>query len=877
MKYLHKIPCIKVLKEHSLARTMALVIVLAVMLIFVASSSVFLAVTSRTHQTQFEQNRIQHVSFLTDNLQLPLGNCDSMAIRQLGRMMMEINSVCFVAIKDASGNLIFSDEKSGESKDFVQRTDITYREKSVGSFELGLSDGQFKKQQQQWILSGLANSLIIIIGIIFSVVFSVNRFFKKPLSNFSNQMKTMAQGNYTGNNGAKVYLELKDVFACFHQMVTKIKERQKELMESNKKLEREIEKHRETEQLLGESEEKYRSFNNNVPIGFFRIGVDGSIVEYNSFLLKFLNIPDNADIKQYNGEDFYLNPSDRQRMIRKILQDNSIHGFECQAKKKGDQIAWVSISAQAIKDTNGNVEYIDGAFEDITEKKAREEQLIQFVKIIEQADEEVVITSPKGIIQYVNPSFEQNTGYLSDEVIGKTPSILKSGLHDRAYYKAVWGTILNSTPWKGVMKNKAKDGSIILHDTAITPIIDSENKISAFVSIRRDITKQKEIEKQLFQSQKMQAIGTLAGGIAHDFNNILSGIFGYSQLAQMNIKTPQKVLDSLSNIVKASQRASELVQQILTFTRQEEYEKKPYCIYLEVNEVLKLIRSSIPVNIKIQNRLISRSLVSADPTKIHQVVMNLCTNAYHAMEDSGGTLTVSLDDVDISESRFLKTRKMPKGRYLLLKIIDTGCGMDAKTLEKVFEPYFTTKKMGQGTGLGLPIVQAVVEEHDGFLDVESSIGTGTQFSLYFPIVERQARKKKAVLQQKPKQNGNETIMLVDDEKDIRDSCKDFLERYGYRVSVFSDGKEAITAFQSDPFHFDLVITDMAMQERTGSDLVQAIRSLNKTMPIIICSGFSSLLDEKTAHQIGADKYLMKPLQLPDLLTEARALLDKENL
>jgi CheY-like chemotaxis protein/anti-sigma regulatory factor (Ser/Thr protein kinase) len=383
------------------------------------------------------------------------------------------------------------------------------------------------------------------------------------------------------------------------------------------------------------------------------------------------------------------------------------------------------------------------------------------------------------------------------------------------------------------------------------------------------------MEKQLYHSQKMQTIGMLAGGIAHDFNNILSGIFGYSQIAQINIKNHEKTLGCLSNIVKASQRASDLVQQILTFSRKTEYKKLPLCIYPEINEALKLIRSSIPVNIKIQNQVISRSLISADPTKIHQVVMNLCTNAYHAMEKSGGTLTVSLNDIDMTVPNYVKNKMMPPGNYLALKISDTGCGMDAETLEKVFEPYFTTKKTGQGTGLGLPIVQAIVDEHEGFLDVSSIIGEGTEFSLYFPIVESRNRKKETDLQQVPALNGSETIMLVDDEKAIRDSYKDFLERHGYEVVVFGDGMDAIEIFKADPNRFDIVITDMTMPEKTGSDLIAVIRSLNKNIPVIICSGFSNLMDETIAGKIGADKYLMKPLHTRDLLTEIRLLLGKE--
>ncbi|MDM8537092.1 PAS domain S-box protein [Desulfobacterales bacterium HSG17] len=874
MRYVHKTKYIKVLRENSLARKMIVVIVLAVLLISIVSLSLFLTVKFKNNQREIDQERVQHITFLADTLQLPLWNYDSMAIKKIGQMMMKIDSISFLSIKDAKENQIFLAGKPDEWRYSGQENNITFRKQVIGSFKLSLKNTGFLQQQKKWIIAGIVNITMVIIGIVLSVIFCANYFLQNPLLDFSARIKAIADGNYDFNVTTGVYWELKDVLDSFQQMSIKIKNRQKELFKSNKKLEGEIDEHKRTEHLLRKSEEKYRSLNNNIPIGSFRLGVDGNIVEYNSFLLDLLNIPSDYDIGQHSSEDFYQNPEDRHKLISRTLQEKEVNGFKCRMKKIGGQNAWVSISTRTMEEKNGNIRYIDGILEDITEKKAREEQLMQFAEVIGQADEEVVITSPKGIIQYVNSSFEQNTGYSSGEVIGKTPSVLKSGFHDRAYYKELWDTILNGNPWKGILKNRKKNGSIIQHDTTITPIADSKNKISAFVSIQRDITKQKEIEKQLHQSQKMEAIGTLSGGIAHDFNNILSGMFGYSQLAQINIKNQDKTLDCLANIVKASQRAAELVQQILTFSRQTEYKKNYLCIYLEINEVLKLIRSSIPANIKIQNKLTSRSLILADPIKIHQVVMNLCTNAYHAMEKSGGTLTVSLDDVHILESKFLKNGEMPPGRYLALKISDTGCGMDAETLEKAFEPYFTTKKVGQGTGLGIPIVQAIVDEHEGFLNVSSTIGTGTQFSLYFPIVERQAKKNISNLECKQDLHGNETIMIVDDEEAIRVSCKDFLERHGYEVVVFCDGIEAIETFKTAPNRFDLVVTDMAMPEKSGSDLIEVIRSLNKTIPVIICSGFSNQMDETIARQIGADKYLMKPFKTSDLITEIRALLEK---
>ena len=633
---------------------------------------------------------------------------------------------------------------------------------------------------------------------------------------------------------------------------------------------------RRAEEALKESEEKYRSLNNNIPVGIFRIKSNGKIVDYNAFLLKILDVPAGTDLSTLKGEDFYSNPKDRQVIFNEIMKNKEITGYDCQLKSRSNKIIWASISARGVEDTNtnGSIKYIDGIIEDITEKKTYQKQLEKFATVIKQAHEEVVITDPDGVIQYVNPSFEKHTGYTADEVIGQLPSILKSGIHEPAFYKNLWQTILNKKIWKGVIKNKCKNGSILDHDVTITPILGSENEISAFVSIRRDITKQMELEQQFQQSLKMQAIGTLAGGIAHDFNNILSGIFGYCQLAQSNIKNTEKANDCISKAVKAAQRATELVQQILTFSRQTEYEKRPFCVYLEVNEALKFLRSSIPSTIDIKMKLDSRSLVLADPSKIHQVVMNLCTNAYHSMRKTGGVLTVFLSDREIEMPWQIKNKTIPKGNYLILEVSDTGCGMDENTLMKSFEPYFTTKNRGEGTGLGLAIVQAVMDEHDGFIEVFSTPGKGTHFSLYFPIVEKQIKSKAKTEEDTVPIEGDETVMIVDDEKAIRQTFQEIIENSGYKVVTFGDSEKALDAFKFNPGKFDIIITDMTMPGKTGAQLIEEIKSIKKDALIILCSGFSEIMNEKKAIKLGASKYLAKPIIGKDLVRNIRELLDQ---
>ncbi len=392
--------------------------------------------------------------------------------------------------------------------------------------------------------------------------------------------------------------------------------------------------------------------------------------------------------------------------------------------------------------------------------------------------------------------------------------------------------------------------------------------------IRRAEEDRKRLEIQLQQAHKMEAIGTLAGGIAHDFNNILSGIFGYSQLAQTHLENPEKASKYINQVVTGAQRATELTRQILTFSRQTEYQKKPFEIYQAVNEALQLLRSSIPSTIEIKKKLESRELVAADPTKIHQVIMNLCTNAYHAMRETGGSLTVSLTDVEILEPKYIKNKKILPGEYIKLEVRDTGHGMDEKTLERVFDPYYTTKKIGHGTGLGLSVVQAIVEEHDAFLEIHSEPDKGTSFLIYFPIVKEFFRNDIPEIKNKSQLIGDETIMVVDDEEAIREVYKNNLEDYGYKVYLFENGIDALKAFKIGMNKFDLLVTDMTMPGLTGDKLSMEILKIKPDMPIILCTGFSDTLSKSKAIEIGIKRYVQKPVGNERLVVLIREIFDK---
>ncbi|MBU3952217.1 MAG: response regulator, partial [Proteobacteria bacterium] len=493
------------------------------------------------------------------------------------------------------------------------------------------------------------------------------------------------------------------------------------------------------------------------------------------------------------------------------------------------------------------------------------------------------IISPQGILEEVNQSALDFGGCTEADVLYKPFWETPWWEHDTQTQKQIKEAIQRALKGELVRletTNRSKNGDIRDIDISIKPIFNTSNQIEFLIAEGRDITdlKLSEIEKrhmavQLQKSQKMEAIGTLAGGIAHDFNNILSSIFGYCQLAEMAIETPEKAKKHIAQIIKGAQRAADLIQQILTFSRQTEFKKHPLKIQLIVKEALKLLRASIPTTIDIQTNIKSKSMVMADPTQMHQVILNLCTNAYHSMLETGGILMVHLEDFDRPLHAKHGLMLPGSGSYLKLEVRDTGHGMTPETLEKAFDPYFTTKEMGRGTGFGLALVQAIVDAHDGIIHVETQEGVGSTFSVYLPIVEKTPSLNQHEKKMREPVGGRETIMIVDDEEDIRIMTHELLELYGYTALSFENGEQALAAFKNNPDQFDLIITDMTMPQMTGFDFAKAVLKIRNKVPIILCSGYNEAISQAQAMKIGIKRYLQKPLQNKDLLFIIRKSLD----
>lgn len=409
-------------------------------------------------------------------------------------------------------------------------------------------------------------------------------------------------------------------------------------------------------------------------------------------------------------------------------------------------------------------------------------------------------------------------------------------------------------------------------------ISDGFNEMARALENQAEKQKKTQKEKDLLEErirhyQKMEAIGTLAGGIAHDFNNILFPIQGYAEMFLEDLPKDDPKHEMAREIFQAASRAKALIEQILTFSRQGEMKNQIVSFQIIVKEALKLLRSTIPKNIEIRQNVISRCKpVFADPTNLHQVIMNLCTNAFHAVQEKGGAIDVAVEEIRVTADGQYGITGLPSGEYIRLTVSDTGCGMDKNTLEQIFDPYFTTKKEGKGTGLGLSISYGIIKKLNGDIKVYSEPNKGTTVHVYIPV---SSIKKN----QEPGDNiniakGTERILLIDDETSIAHMGKTVLQKYGYRVSAFTSSIEALKAFEKDPASFDLLLTDMTMPDMTGDILIQHIKRIRDNIPVIICTGFSENISNGNYADKGADAFLMKPVAIHKLISAIRKQLDK---
>lgn len=545
--------------------------------------------------------------------------------------------------------------------------------------------------------------------------------------------------------------------------------------------------------------------------------------------------------------------------------------------KNGDWV-WILDSGKVVeRDKNGKPLLIVGTNSDISDFVKTQEENKKLTLATQQSPASIVITDKNGNIEYVNPKFTKITGFTSEEVLGKNPRILKSGKQNKKFYKKLWDTLLAGKEWHGEFHNKAKDGTHFWEDAVITPLLNPKNEITNFVAVKQDITERKKLREQLAQSQKMEAIGTLAGGVAHDFNNLLTVISGYSEILLFKLKEDEKSLKGVQEIKKAADRAASLTRQLLAFSRKQILKPKTVDLNEIVQNLSKMLKRLIGEDIRLEIDLEKElNFIDADSGQIEQILMNLVVNARDAMPDGGAILISTKSGVLPKKGLSFMQNSTPQELFSVLTVQDNGTGISKENMKHILDPFFTTKSAGKGTGLGLSVVYGIVKQHSGWINIESELGKGAKFDIYFPLSKNDEKDKKITKDNfKTLKGSGQKILLVEDEPSVRAVAEKTLLESNYKIYSAGNAEEAVKLFDKENGNFDLIFSDVVLPDRSGLQLVSEFLRTNSKLKILVASGYTDERSQWDKFKERGIHYLQKPYQLQELLVCVKDILNTE--
>jgi len=661
---------------------------------------------------------------------------------------------------------------------------------------------------------------------------------------------------------------------AYDELDEKVRLRTAELSESNAELHKEISERRRAEEELRESEERLKRAQEIARLGSWELDLSRNRLTWSDEVFRIFGVAPQEFGATYEALLDAVHPEDRDSVDAAYsgsLRDQR-DSFEIEyriVRRDTGENRNVYTKCEHRRDASGRIERSIGMIHDVTERKKTEalrlalaeQERLRLGAAVEQSSDAVVMVDLDGTIRYVNAAFESINRVPRDQAVGSSYfDIPSDGLSAAAIREAVAA----GRSWHGQLSRPIPGGHPVELEVTISPATDPSGKVLCGLVTEKDVTQESALQRQVRQAQKMEALGTLAGGITHDFNNLLGAIVINTELALLDLDPSHPARAPLPTVLRTALRGKELVKQIITFSRQREWEKKPLEVSPVVQEAMKLLRSTLPKDVVIHETISPESgMVLGDPSQIHQILVNLCQNAALAMKDEGGDLEVTLEPVEVDAAMAARHPDLRPGPHVRLTVADTGCGMSRELMERIFEPFFTTRGPGQGSGLGLAVVHGVVRGYSGTIIVYSEPGKGSVFSVYLPRLEGRTPEADAARMARVVR-GRGRILLVEDEEAQRASLAKSLRRLGYRVTARAEGRYALRVFRKNPDDFDIVITDQTMPRMSGLELAGALTRVRPELPVILCTGFSEKVNGGIAGHEEVRAFIMKPFTLDEI-------------